>query len=130
MSSWRREASARLPEFQRIIASRDVDNPMRLWIELHTKFSQLCEQEPPPLDLLKRFWGYVKWCLEQENQDVLTAAALAFCEHLLDSEASKRLLPQIMSRKDYEGLRSLLLYHNSQEQYEQGLRYFGASRTK
>ena len=28
MSAWRKEASKRLPEFQRIIASRDVENPM------------------------------------------------------------------------------------------------------
>jgi hypothetical protein len=103
---------------------------MMLWIELHTRFSQLCEQEPPPLDLLRRFWGYAKWCMEQEDQDVLTAAALAFCEHLLDSEASKRLLPQIMSRQDYEGLKSLLLYHNSQEQYERALQSFDAEKKR
>jgi len=130
MSAWRKEASKRLPEFQRIIALRDVDNPMMLWIELHTKFAQLCEQAPPALDLLRRFWGYAKWCMEHGHEDVLTAAALAFCEHLIDSEASRRLLPQIMSRQDYEGLKSLLLYHNSQEQYERGLQCFDAAKTK
>jgi hypothetical protein len=130
MSAWRKEASKRLPEFQSIIACRDVDNPMMLWIELHAKFAQLCEQEPPALDVLRRFWGYAKWCMEQGHEDVLTAAALAFCEHLLDSEASRRLLSQIMSRQDYEGIKSLLLYHNSQEQYELGLRRFDASKTK
>jgi len=130
MSAWRKEASKRLPEFQRIIALRDVDNPMMLWIELHTKFAQLCEQAPPALDLLRRFWGYAKWCMEHGHEDVLTAAALAFYEHLIDSEASRRLLPQIMSRQDYEGLKSLLLYHNSQEQYERGLQCFDAAKTK
>jgi hypothetical protein len=124
MSAWRKEASQRLPEFQRIIASRDVDNPMMLWIELHIKFAQLCKQVPPDLDLLRRFWSYAKWCMERGHEDVLTAAALAFCEHLLDSEASIHLLPQIMSRQEYEGLKSLLLYHNSPEQYERGLQCF------
>lgn len=130
MSAWRKEASKRLPEFQRIIASRDVENPMMLWIELSMKFAQLCEQEPPPLDLLRRFWDYAKWCMEHGHEDVSTAAALGFSEHLLDSEATKRLLPKIMSRQDYEGLRGLLLYHNSQEQYERGLQYFDAAKTK
>jgi hypothetical protein len=130
MSAWRKEASKRLPEFQRIIASRHVDNPMMLWIELHTKFAQLCEQEPPPLDLLRRFWEYAKWCIEQGHEDVMTAAALGFGEHLLDSKATTRLLPQIMSRHDYEGLKSLLLYHNSQAQYEMGLQCFDAAKSK
>lgn len=130
MSAWRKEASKRLPEFQRIIASRDVDNPMMLWTELHIKFAQLCEQDPPPLDLVRRFWEYAKCCMEHGHEDVSTAASLAFGEHLLNSEATTRLLPQIMSRQDYEGLRSLLLYHNSQAQYERGLQCFDAAKSK
>ena len=103
---------------------------MMLWTELSTRFSQLCEQEPPPLDLLKRFWGYAKWCMEQKNEEVLTAAALAFCEHLLGSEARTRVLPHIMSRQDYKGLKGLLLYHSSHEQYEQVLQSFDAAKSK
>ena len=130
MSAWRKEASKRLPEFQKIIASREVDNPMMLWIELHTRFAQLCRQDPPPVELLRRLWGYAKWCMDQGHEDVQTAAALAFCEHLLDTDASGRLLPQVMSRQDYEGLRSLLLYHDSQEAYERGLHSFAAPKMK
>jgi hypothetical protein len=130
MSAWRREASIRLPEFQRIIASRDVDNPMMLWIELGTSFSQLCQQDPPPFEVLKKFWGYARWCMKQKNDDVVTAAALAFCEHLLGSKAQCRVLSHIMSRQEYAGLKGLLLYHNSQEQYEQVLQSFGTGNSK
>ena len=42
MSAWRKEASKRLPELQRFIASREVDSPMMLWIELHMEFERLC----------------------------------------------------------------------------------------
>lgn len=124
MSTWRKEASKHLPELQRIISARTVDNPMMLWLELQFEFAKLCKHEPPPLDLLRRFWNYAKWCMESGDEDVATAAALGFCEHFLDSEASTLLLPQIMSRQDYESLRSLLLYHNSPEQYEMGLKHF------
>jgi hypothetical protein len=130
MSAWRKEALRQLPEFQSVIASREIDNPMMLWIELQMKFAQLCEQEPPPLDLLRRFWEYAKWCMEGGDVDVSTAAALAFSEHLLDSEAIPPLLPRIMSRQDYEGLKSLLLYHNSPERFENGLQYFHALKLK
>jgi hypothetical protein len=130
MSLWRKEASKRLPELQRIIASRDVDNPMMLWIELHLKFDDLCGQEPPPLDLIRRVWDYAKWCMGQGHDDAGTAAALGFCEHLLDRKATRRILPEIMTRRDYEGLKSLLLYHNSEEEYARGLSLFESQETR
>jgi hypothetical protein len=128
MSRWRKEASERIPELQRIIASRDVDNPMMLWIELQLKFQALCVQDPPPLDLVRRIWGYAKWCMESGNDDVATAAAYGFCEHLLHSKATLRVLPQIMRRGDYEQLKSLLLYHSSEAEYAEGLKVFGSGK--
>jgi hypothetical protein len=131
MSLWRKEALNRLPELQRIIASPDVDNPMMLWIELRAKFASLCQQVPQPLDLLRRIWGYAKWSMEHAHQDVGTAAALAFCEHLLDDEATRCILPQIMTRHDYEGLRALLVCRKSEEDFARGLALFGkAKRTE
>ncbi|WP_265594592.1 hypothetical protein [Haloferula sp. BvORR071] len=52
MSRWRREASERLPELQPLIASREVEGPMMLWIELQSKFRALCEESPLPLDAI------------------------------------------------------------------------------
>lgn len=124
MSLWRKEASARIPELQPIIASRDVDNPMMLWIELQLKFEDLCRQEPPPLDLIRRIWEYAKWCMENGNEDVATAASLGFCEHLLDIKATRRILPRIMGRRDYKQLKALLLYYNSEADYAEGLKGF------
>lgn len=123
MSRWRHEALQRLPELQRLIASTLVDNPMMLWIELMIEFHKLCKKEPLPLELLQRIWNYALWCMRVGHPDVQTAAALAFCEHLL-GPASTPLLPQIMSRQDYMSLRELLLYHNSEQQYVAGLQQF------
>lgn len=129
MSLWRKTASERLPELQRIIASREVDNPMMLWLELQSVFTHLCQQNPPPLDLIRRLWGYAKWSMAHEDGDVRTAAALAFAEHLLDSKAMRRILPDIMTRSDYMGLRELLLYHNSEEAYTKGLELFNSAQS-
>jgi hypothetical protein len=130
MSLWRKEASARLPELQSIIASRDVDNPMMLWIELLFKFQALCKQDPPDLELIKRVWEYAKWSMHQGSDDVATAAALGFCEHLLDRKATCRFLPEIMGRQDYESLKALLLNHNSEEQFVQGLELFEKAKAE
>lgn len=129
MSAWRKEASKRLPELQRIIASREVYCPMSLWIALQWEFSRLCKQEPVPLDLLRRLWGYAKWCMER-GEDIGTAAAFAFCEHLIDTEKSRSILPDIMTRQDYQGLKGLLLYHKTEAEYEVGLKCFGTGKTR
>jgi hypothetical protein len=123
VSAWRKEAAKRLPELQRIIASRDVDGPMMLWIELHCKFSELCDQTPLPLDLLRRIWGYAVWSLAQGG-DVGNAAAVAFCEHLIQTRKSCVTLPQLMSRRDLEAIRGLLLYHNTEEEFKRALACF------
>ena len=124
MSLWRKEASERLPELQQLIASRDVDGPMMLWIEIQMEFNNLCEQEPPPLDLIRRVWEYAKWCMAKGHGDVATAAALGFCEHLLDRKATRQILPNIMTRQDYEALKPMLLYHKSEEDFAKGLKLF------
>ena len=129
MSTWRKEASKRLPELQRIIASREVDNPMMLWIELHMEFDRLCKQEPVSLDLLRKLWGYAKWCMERGG-DVGNGAALGFCEHLIDTKALRSILPEIMSQQDYQSLKGLLLHHNTEAQYEDVLQCFVSGPTK
>lgn len=121
MSRWRREASERLPELQKLIASTLVDNPMMLWIELNQEFGRKCEQEDPPISLLKRIWEYCEWCLVHGSDDVRTAAALGFCEHLIDSPQRVRQLPRIMTRGDLLDLRNLVEYHNSPEKVDEAL---------
>ena len=123
MSAWRKEASQRLPELQRIIASRDVDNPMMLWIELRLKFEKLCEETPLQIDLLKRIWEYAVWCMAQGG-DVGTAAAFGLCEHLIGTRKSRAVLPRLMSRRDLEAIKGLLLYHNTEEDFENALKCF------
>ncbi len=94
---------------------------MMLWIELNREFERMCEQENPPLEALKRMIGYSNWCLDHGADDVRTAAALAFCEHHLDTDARARLLPRLMSRAEFLELRELLQYHNAPEAIDQWL---------
>jgi hypothetical protein len=113
MSKWRREASERLPELQPLIASKLVIGPMMLWIELNQEFERRCAIDPPPFDLLKRIWGYCEWCLQHGSDEVRTAAALGFCEHLIDTPKRTQVLPKIMTRSDFLDLRNLLEHHNT-----------------
>ena len=122
MSVWRREASERLPELQRIISSKLVDGPMMLWIELNIEFEKLCRQDPPPIDLLRRIWQYCDWCLQHGSGEVRTAAALGFCEHLIQTPERASLLPQLMRCDEYVELKPLMEYHHSSTEVEEWLR--------
>ena len=89
-----------------------------LWIELNQQFEKLCEKDTQPLSILGRIWKYCEWCLEYGNQDVQTAAAFGFCEHLLDNAERAEVLPKIMSRSSFLGLRIILEYHNKPDEIE------------
>jgi hypothetical protein len=102
MSLWRKEASDQLPELQRSITSTLVESPSDLWIQLHTDFDRLCREEPPPIELLSRIWQYARWCAEHENEDVQFAAINHFFEHIEDTRLYRTVLPQFMSRDEYE----------------------------
>ena len=102
MSLWRKEASNRLPELQRSIASTLVGNPSELWMQLHWEFDRLCHQDPPPIELLSRIWQYARWSSEHESEDVQFAVISFFFEHIEDTRLYRTVLPQFMSRDEYE----------------------------
>lgn len=117
-------ASETLPELQKIVSANSIDSPMMLWVELNLEFERECERPEPNFDLLKRVWSYSQWCLKAGSDEVRTAAVLAFCEHLLDTESRARVLTKLISRADLLSLREILLYHNSAEQIEHWLSKF------
>jgi len=109
MSLWRKEASNRLPELQGRITSTLVKNAADLWIHLSCDFDRLCHKEPPPVELLSCIWDYAKWSAEHENDDVQFAVVTFFFGHIKDTRLYRTVLPQFMSRDEYEtvcGLRA------------------------
>lgn len=109
MSLWRKEASDRLPELQRSITSTLVENPSDLWMQLRCDFDRLCHKEPPPIELLSRIWEYARWSAEHGSDEVKFAVTSYFFEHIKDTRLYRTLLPQFMSRDEYEtvcGLRA------------------------
>lgn len=124
MSTWRRKASEHLPKYQKLITSTGVDSPMMLWIELNQVFGKECEKEPQNIELLCKFWKYCDECINSPSDDVVTAAVLGFCEHLIDSPSRVKALPKIMKRSEFLDLRSYLLYHNDEQSFLEALKTF------
>ncbi len=120
MSSWRRIALEKLPEYRDLI--EHADNPMALWIDLHIKFKEVYRAETPDDGVIRRFYEYARWCLESPGaRDYLSeagsAAACAFYEHLPQNGVIRRDLPRWLSRDEFLGLRDVFRYHLSDEEY-------------
>jgi hypothetical protein len=128
MSAWRNEATKKLPELQHIIDAHGDGSPTKLRKKLHLEFKRLCRQDPPPLDLLRRFWHYAQWCMRRRD-NAAPAATMEFCERLLDTPACRKVLPQIMCRRDYEQAKGVLLCRNTEQAYQKGLAFFDEPST-
>lgn len=102
MSRWRHEASQRLPELQRVIASRKIHTPAELWIALWLEFDDRCRWEPAPGDLLSRIWQFARWSAHQDDEAVHSAVISYFFENLANTRRYRDVLLSFMSRQEYE----------------------------
>lgn len=115
----------RLPECKRTI--EEVDNPMALWTELLGK----CEEAytTSKEDMIRRFYEFAWWCWKSQSDDVRTAVACAFYEHLPRNPKMRRDLPRRFGRETFEELREVFCYLLSlQEAAEFDREYLEAER--
>ena len=109
MSAWRREALQRLPECRKLVET--ADNPMALWIELLAGCEDAYEKQNE--GLIRRFYDFARWCWQSPSDDVRTAVACAFYEHLPTTPVLRRDMPRRFGRAVFLELREVFCYHLS-----------------
>jgi len=112
MSAWRREALQRLPECRRVIEA--ADNPMALWIDLLGECQDAYKKQDE--DLIPRFYDYARWCWQSRIDDVVSAVACAFYEHLPTTPVLRRDMPRRFGRAAFKELRDVFCYHLSPDE--------------
>ncbi|MGZ8920267.1 MAG: DUF7674 family protein [Limisphaerales bacterium] len=112
MSAWRREAIERLPECRRI--AEEAENPMALWIELLSSCEEAYANNNE--DLIRRFYEFARWCWKSPSDEVRSAVACAFYEHLPTRPAMRRDMPRRVGRAAFAELREVFGYHLSPEE--------------
>ncbi|MGZ8939277.1 MAG: DUF7674 family protein [Limisphaerales bacterium] len=112
MSAWRREAIERLPECRRI--AEEAENPMALWIELLSACEEAYANNNE--DLIRRFYEFARWCWKSPSDEVRSAVACAFYEHLPTRPAMRRDMPRRVGRAAFAELREVFGYHLSPEE--------------
>jgi hypothetical protein len=113
MSAWRREALSHLPEFRQVIEASD--GPMALWIELHLEFDRAVEGSN--VNLQSRILKFAAWCISADAgplpNDISTAAAVAFYEHLPQRRENWEHFRMWLSPREFESLLPVFAYHLS-----------------
>ena len=112
MSAWRREGLAQLPECRRFIES--AENPMALWIELLAECQEAYREQHE--DLICRFFSFARWCWQSPSEDVRSAVACAFYEHLPRMPELRRDMPRRLGRAFFGELREMFRYHLSADE--------------
>lgn len=123
MEDWKEHTKRNIPEVVNEYYDEHIDNPMMLWIELNSLFSDAVRNKDE--NLIKRIFEEVDYYFKYENNpegdDFSTAVALAFIEHLLDEKARIPYVIKYFSKEDFIGCKELLTNHNSDIKYRKVL---------
>ena len=116
MSAWRRKAIELMPGKKALIER--ALSPMELWIELQFEAYRAFERRPVDDDTLRPIFAFARYCLAARDGDLNTAVAVAFVEHLPVRAAVRADLHRWISQEEFDGLRELLRYLPSPEEFE------------
>ena len=114
MSAWRRRAIEAWPEAVAFIQNPETTIYL-LFFEL-LAWVQKAHDESNEAQL-QRIYGFAHWCLGTSSRDLQNAAAVAFFEHLVDEEPTRRAIPRWVQPGAFADLRSLFEARMSPETY-------------
>lgn len=92
-------------------------SPMELWIELGFVAERAFEDQPIDDATLQGIFAYARYCLTASDGWVNTAVAVAFVEHLPTHAAVRDDLHRWISQAEFDGLKKLLQYFPSAEEF-------------
>ncbi|GAB5497037.1 MAG: hypothetical protein Phyf2KO_21170 [Phycisphaerales bacterium] len=89
---------------------------MDAWFELLPKLREL--ERLDDADAAKRIYSFARWCWEQPDHQ--NAVAVAFYEHLVDDEVTRRRIPERLTRPEvFRDLIPLFRQRLEQKQFRQ-----------
>ena len=126
MSAWRRIALKLFPEHKRWIENgQETFSIYSLWFELlpMAREAHLSENK----ELLGRIYKFGDWCWKQKRSWYMqNAVAVAFYEHLVDHEETRRAIPQWLTSTQFRDFQDLFESRMSEADYEELLENFDA----
>jgi hypothetical protein len=131
MPPWRETAYALFPELSAPIEK--AENSYSLWFELRHAFERAYDAMPKSESLIRRIYQYADWCDNQARgetaeDDLLTAVAVCFYEHIPEHPAAWNDMPRWFSLKEFDNMRGLWEYSFKKEGYLQLRQEFARRR--
>ena len=114
MSTWREKAIEILPGLKKEFNRKDL-SIYDVFIELLPATVDAHKQKNK--DLLKKYYGYAKWCLQQKEKQLWNAAGVAFYEELGDYAEIFSELHLWIDREVYSQIKELLQSRLSAEKF-------------
>jgi hypothetical protein len=129
MTKLRREIGRRFPEVRGKL--RKEDEPYTLMARV-AEWLRAAPRETITRDVVHRLRDFMKWCDEQRRtdsaaDDLFTISIVGFWEPLFDSDSTRFLIPQLMSRQDVESNEAYLKAWVGEENYRKALDAFTQS---
>ena len=115
---WKAKALELLPELNEPIS--EADNLMALWIGLQFEFADAYDPPGRP-DLIRRIYEFAWWCFEQEQtekDDLASAVACAFLEHIPEHHKARLDMPRWFTREEVLAMRGIFSYHLGAVEYD------------
>lgn len=109
MSKWRRLAIELFPERRRQFQHSETTY-YQVFFDLQLMVKKY--HEANNIDGLRNTYGFAEWCWQQLNRspDLANAAAVAFYEHLIDSQVTLNAIPTYLKPKIFEDMMPLFKY--------------------
>jgi hypothetical protein len=114
MSAWRRRAIEAWPDAAAFIQESETTIYL-LFFELLVWVRKAHEGGDEAQ--LQRIYGFAHWCLGTSSRDLQNAAAVAFFEHLVDEEPTRRAIPRWVQPSAFADLKSLFESRMTAEAY-------------
>ena len=96
---------------------------MDLWIDLEFRLDDAYAEGDH--QLIRQIYGYARWSyFEAQDEELAEAVGCAFYEHLPLNPVVKRDLPNWLTREEFQALRPVLHYHQSDAEFEELSDYF------
>jgi hypothetical protein len=116
MSSWRRRAIETFPELRSELEQPDT-TIYQVFFKLLARVRDAHKRQDN--GELERIYGFAAWCFDQKAKELWNAAAVAFYEHLVDEQRTRRQIPRWIRPDHFEELKPLFEDRLRPEQFRE-----------
>jgi len=128
MNVWQEKGLELLPDLRETIMA--ATSPMALWIDLHIELVLAYRAPSRDERLIENIFRYARWSEFEagDDDDVQTAASLAFYEHLPTDAEVRADLPNRITKEEFSDLKGLFQYFLEPAEFDEFEREFMAGQ--